>query len=765
MWTLVAIDNSGSTLSQDIYWTRVSEILLGYDLRENVRYILWNSQPWGSGCNFVDRAVVNANISQRRGTGGTCPNIVAHALQARHFDRLILITDGEVSDYDVQNCDAALSRMTTPLKSECYIIAGSPNLSVTCPFSRLGETVVRTYTGSGDMQTVLTVTAEDRKVIDKIDTINTYQELTENYLTLENALTVQNMGRDDVKTRDRLLAMQARILRNMANDVPSDVAVLTTHLEAGDVVSATATLRQITTNYYAGVDESPMSMLNHLVSLCALKNQYVVSAIRSNRAARAEAARSVVAVPTDDVQTFECPISCEDDEVVLLVPARPSMLNGVDTRVVDELTNWPFHLCRYQNMFSQIGSHLGHPVGHKTALQLMSDDMPSPFTREPLIGYICTGQDASHVKATNWVLAQIFTGGKVLGNFDMWYALLVYYIKFYGPAYLRDDADLTAALERHLIYRLKNRKLNFNLTSLPEYINKLAPAGVSLWATLHSTLIKEDSLEWDATLSHAGTFDFFYYCLDLINYPLHPDVKARNTLVGSVVAVMSPYNKTRPTLFAAAIRALYQNHIWYPHKGHVDDYTDGTYIFLDGPASPVQVSDALARLPANLRSRPVDEILTAYRCFDPQKRLKDILLKDEPNPTWVKNYNYPLGLTSAAPVPICPATMRPYYNVGAETWTDAAVRVNGPLSGQISANALFINYCLSHGKYPTEKKFIKYCYVRQSNVYAVPTLPTHISAIWHQIMIDYGTLPPIEIFTARANASVCIENRVRMEKE
>lgn len=45
MWTLVAIDNSGSTLNQDIYWTRVSEILLGYDLRENVRYILWNSQP------------------------------------------------------------------------------------------------------------------------------------------------------------------------------------------------------------------------------------------------------------------------------------------------------------------------------------------------------------------------------------------------------------------------------------------------------------------------------------------------------------------------------------------------------------------------------------------------------------------------------------------------------------------------------------------------------------------------------------------------
>ncbi len=770
--TLVAIDNSGSTNGMNIYWRRVGEILRGSNLNE-AHYILWNSNPWGSGCNFVGQDVVDTTIAQCRGRGGTCPVIVAHALQARHFDRLILITDGQVTDYDVQSCDADLSRLTTPLKSECYIIAtswsptdrASPNLSVTCPFSRLGETVVRTYTDGADVQTVITLTAEDRAVVNKVDAISTYQELNDNYTALENALTIQNMGREDTKMRDRLLAMQSRILRNMAKDVPGDIDVLKTHLETGDVVSALSTLKQVSANYYDGVDDSPMTKLNHLVSLCSLKNQYNVSAIRSNRAARATTVQSTVAVPTDDdTQKFECPISCDNDEVVLLVrPGGGSLLNNVNVQVVDELTNWPFHLCRYENLFSQIGNYLGHPIGHKTAMQLMVDDMPNPFTREPLIGYICTGQNHSHVKATNWVLAQIFTGGKSLGSFDMWYAILVYYIKFYGPSYLRNDADLITALEGHLIYRLKNRNLNLNLMSLPEYVNKLAPGGVCLWSTLHSTLLKK-SLEWDATLSHVGTFDFFYYCLGLINYPLHPDVKARNSIIGAVVLVMSPYNKTHSASFADAIRALYQNHIWYPNTSDPDaDYADGTYVFLDGPPTTDQINAALARMPVNLRSRSVDEILTAYRYFDAQKRLKDVTVDNKTNDkTWVKNYNYHDG-AEVVPVPICPTTMRPYYTVGNGTWVDASIRVNGPLSGQISANAHYINYCTSRGKYPTEEEFIKYCYDRQSNIYRTPTLPAHMPAIWRQILVDYGTLPPIEVFVERANASVSIVDRIRME--
>jgi hypothetical protein len=181
-----------------------------------------------------------------------------------------------------------------------------------------------------------------------------------------------------------------------------------------------------------------------------------------------------------------------------------------------------------------------------------------------------------------------------MGPFDMWYALLVYYIKHDGPEYLRENSDLISAMERHLVYRLKTRRHNLNLTSLPEYVNKLAPFGVCLWSTLHSTLLNDPTgtLAWDASVSHVGTYNFFYYCLGLIGYPLHDQVKSRNEIISVVSAVMAPGNKTNIEHFRSKIRALYQNHIWYPNCDEYA-YPDGDeYIFLDGPANELQIREA-----------------------------------------------------------------------------------------------------------------------------------------------------------------------------
>ena len=62
----------------------------------------------------------------------------------RHFGtkewkNIILITDGQVSDGDVQNCDKILENYQFE-STICYIIASSSygklNMSVTCPFTR-----------------------------------------------------------------------------------------------------------------------------------------------------------------------------------------------------------------------------------------------------------------------------------------------------------------------------------------------------------------------------------------------------------------------------------------------------------------------------------------------------------------------------------------------------------------------------------------------------------------------------------------------------
>ena len=758
---LIAIDDSGSTGGSTFYWSNVTSIIA--NASDQDKFMLWDSES-----KITTLAVVRNRALQKAGMGGTVPNLVAQKLvNDSSITHLVLITDGEVTQHDVDLCDQTLQRLNRRITTDCHVISHNPNLSVTCPFSRLGETTVHTY--QAGHQVVLSVSAEDMAVLDRIDTINTYQELLDMFSTLENVLTVQNMGRDDYKTRDRLLAMQARILRNLAetgSDL-NEIGQLKSHLENGSAVSALSSLDHISRNYYIGIDDnSPTAKIAQLTRLCAMRNSFSIDQIRSNRAARAATVQETVAAPLDTVTgRFECPITFESENPVLLVSSGTPVLSDVDTFIVDDVTNWPFHLMRYTNVYDRIKSRLLHVVGHETGLQLTTDGMQCPFTRQPLVGFLCLGENSEHVKATNWVLSQIFTGGKAMGPFDMWYALLVYYIKHDGPEYLRENSDLISAMERHLVYRLKTRRHNLNLTSLPEYVNKLAPFGVCLWSTLHSTLLNDptSTLAWDASVSHVGTYNFFYYCLGLIGYPLHDHVKSRNEIISVVSAVMAPGNKTNIEHFRNKIRALYQNHIWYP---------DGDeYIFLDGPANELQIREAITRLPARLREFPVDLIVSAVNsCYDPQLSLKNVHVPRDfviqPG-KWVKNYNYDLSVNEAVHVVVSPKTMRPVYRHRDKTWRDLAIEKNGDLSGQISGYALYIQCCASLGMYPDEDTYIRYCYRRQKCRFTEPTLPHHISVIYRQVNDSYTVAGrdriPVSEFIRITNSSLRIVDRESME--
>lgn len=53
----------------------------------------------------------------------------------------------------------------------------------------------------------------------------------------------------------------------------------------------------------------------------------------------------------------------------------------------------------------------------------------SPLTRKKLIGGVPLGATEEHVKAANWSLFQLATGGKRLGNPNFWNFFLVLLIR------------------------------------------------------------------------------------------------------------------------------------------------------------------------------------------------------------------------------------------------------------------------------------------------------------------------------------------------
>jgi hypothetical protein len=62
----------------------------------------------------------------------------------------------------------------------------------------------------------------------------------------------------------------------------------------------------------------------------------------------------------------------------------------------------------------------------------------NPFTQKRLLGSIPLGTHDSHVKVGNATIAKLISGGKVLGNLNLFYAVIWYLIQEGSIEYLKD---------------------------------------------------------------------------------------------------------------------------------------------------------------------------------------------------------------------------------------------------------------------------------------------------------------------------------------
>lgn len=115
------VDNSGSVGNCQHYWQTVSDILNDY-AKDISHYYFWNSR-----CGLSSKKEFEDSIISKRGTGGTNPTYVAEEIVKERFSNIILVTDGEVGDHEVNNCDTVLNRAFSDkqfkiAKVICYVI-------------------------------------------------------------------------------------------------------------------------------------------------------------------------------------------------------------------------------------------------------------------------------------------------------------------------------------------------------------------------------------------------------------------------------------------------------------------------------------------------------------------------------------------------------------------------------------------------------------------------------------------------------------------
>lgn len=126
---------------------------------------------------------METQIQKKTGKNGTSPECCANEIIAKNIKKVILITDGQVSDHNVQMCDKILEKFEFT-KTICYIIAssgyGALNMSVTCPFTRKCDNEVWEKPYTSPLKKLVQYTPEDYKILDELDHI-TLENFEANY--------------------------------------------------------------------------------------------------------------------------------------------------------------------------------------------------------------------------------------------------------------------------------------------------------------------------------------------------------------------------------------------------------------------------------------------------------------------------------------------------------------------------------------------------------------------------------------------------------
>jgi hypothetical protein len=787
--TLIAYDGSGSTDKHAFYHDQTQRIVAALPPDSKILF-------WDTASRIVNHWELAAINKARKGGGGTEPGTIASYIASTGFNGdLVIITDGQVGS--VSHVDSLLPPSATFKGVTAHLIhtGGTVNMSVTCPFTRRSPHQIYLYGEDKEQRLVTSTTAEDLAVVNRIASINTITEFEVIFPTLEKAVVAATMGSNgDPTLRDALLAMKSRIMKVEARMKGDSATVkdLNAALDERRMTEALALAHALTEEYYGDETEDPdattwSARISRLVSMTegALRGTFDLSgisaAIRGDRARRATTAAPAPASAVSPMEaapgqpTFECPITCYDEaDVVILVTEGPPILAGLDKDIVNSLYDCPLNLLNHPSLIDAIKERIDHPISLRAFQDAHTAGLPftsSPLTRRPLQpGGICLGLSEAHCRATTWTLSNLYTGGKLIGNQDFWFACIWLLVERGHLAYL---GKLLPQLRTHMLWRILNHSSAVGLSGLPELPTTRVPLRTALWYVFASA---EFGMRPDRDLirAHLPHLDALQELLTLTGLELSPAVTQHVTRVRVLMSMLSWVKRDRHML-PVLMRALTQCcvEIDVPNL-RMKFESMPQFIPIDGAPTEEQRNRVLGIVPELYRRLSIEELVGLAALVNPSKSASDIALPISwtppplPASTMDGWPHHTACKVAPSPVKLCPTTCRPYYYVGDKTWAEAAQDYYGlpytKHSQFLSMNEAYGNFVLKYDIYPTSDELLMYLHNRYSDRKSLPydlVLCVDEAIATAQLLTE--TLSASE-FARRFNESREIETRILLEK-
>ena len=779
------IDVSGSVGGFTNYWDVVNKVY--QENKNNIgKYYFWDDK-----IKQVTVTEVEKFISNKTGVGGTCPEVVAKQISISKETKIILLTDGEVSDSSVSKCDTFLENYKLD-ESICYIVSKyNCNMSVTCPFTRNCKSKVYFKQENSELQEQVSYNEEDFKKLEELDSI-TLDNFLSSYSLLENLIIAQNMGKSgNIPLKNQIVLMKKRLVKELSDKMAStNTDSIRKCLESNDLNTALKLAKQMTNEYFSDSMTNDLEKkINHLINLCGdLRGRYNIGQIKSNQLAIApnvKAEENITDLEVVDLtkNPIECPVIMDQDVPQILVNKGEPVLLGFEKAVVDDIVACPLRILNYPEAKDKFKSRLSKYIG----IQYTEYLEKNPFTKEELLGTIPLGTSAQHVDVGNYTLAKMLTGGKLLGNLNMYYAVVWYLVLENEIEYLK---DIQKNLDEHLIYRLKNSKTMASLSGLAQFVSTKVYTDEAIWYVVNSGWLNQPT-DRDTFRFHVFNMDPLVKMTQLLGYPIEPNMEKhlyRTKVMMQMLSMTKRMTTSERLDFNNRIRGLVQNGFFVNLTNLSEEFkkreTIASFVPADGPASVKQICEIVETLPSNFTKITKNELIYIASLVDPSKSASDIKLDynlDAPDVKFSVDWAY--GLKDYAPnlVNICPVTFRPFYNMKSKSgsivdWKSYVTEeFKIPADKMLKGNKYYATFMLKYKARPNVDEFILYCYNRyvlhgsDSISGKKTTLPKQFCQFFNDINYGYEFITDFndefyDKFVKVYTKSMSIEKRIEFEE-
>jgi len=770
--TYVCIDCSYSTNMNKEYWNKAIEIA---EMNGNAEFLLWDISV-----DKLSREQVLMWAKSCRGRSGTSPQCFLPLI--KNGSRLIILTDGQVSGSAVTECDRLMKDKSLSYV-EVYFVntGGNMNLSVSAPFTRSCEYCIfvdDVKLADGSSNSAINLTPYR-------DNPTSFVKDAESLLKL---VVMQNVGKQNLPLRNEILDLQKNLLATVAANNSSAVDETTSNLRnllvAGQYDAAVLETRRISSAGDSSVGQRIETVCQELVRAVSGSNDFSFSMLQPGRLARAELVQTTrveeLPVVEQCSDRWVCPIQLSTDFPLLLLADGAPVFEDLDKGYLDMLLTNPLMVLANTDLVQKIRARLDHPVGLDAAKELFSrGNVKSIYTRRPVSCALALGDHKSHTVATNFALARMFFGDKLVGLPELWLAVVYFVVE--STTYLVETEGFTDIFRACMLRRMKRQQTNMTLTGLPVEPMIKVPIDIAVWYCVVSPHVVGNWTGDDDARNRLRSFGlaapYLVRLVELLGYPYDRAWTLNQLSLYKAFSWMMREENDN-SQWRKLLRAQHQNSM------RLDDQY-ATIVLLDGEATvdkPALPSDFRCCPEAEAVSLP--ELLALSKLVNRQKSVNTVSLPRnlpvDANSVPAAVYNYAYHLHSEADYSqfqpeLCRFTLRPVVMDRRRRlhWTACAVEIFGPLDRQISLYNWFIKYVMENGAYPTRSGFIAFLSSKQANREdgkAKDTLPANIlyqvdivfQNYENVLGVGFADVTPLE-FKTTAYASMREVDRVELD--